>query len=79
MNNCGRENKKRYVLALCSLPVELGIFPKVKVGFLMVGHMHEDVDQLFSHFSTYLSKRSARLSLPSFPLWSRPTHLALQL
>ena len=58
MDNCGREKQKEYVLALYLLPVELGIFQKVKVGVLMVGHMHGDVDQLFSCFSIYQSKCS---------------------
>ena len=54
MDNCARENKNKYVLALCCLLVELKIFRKIKIGFLMVGHTHEDVDQLFSRFSQRL-------------------------
>ena len=59
MDNCGRENKNRFVFALCALLVELGIFRKIKVSFLMVGHTHEDVDQMFSRFSTYLRRTNA--------------------
>lgn len=29
LDNCGRENKNKFVLALCCLLVELGIFKKV--------------------------------------------------
>jgi thioester reductase-like protein len=58
-DNCGRENKNRFVLALCCLLVELGIFRKIKISFLMVGHTHEDVDQVFSKFSGYLLKHTA--------------------
>ncbi|CAG2197711.1 unnamed protein product [Mytilus edulis] len=50
MDNCGRENKNRYVIAFLCLLVELGIFRKVKLSFLMKGHTHEDIDQLFSRF-----------------------------
>ena len=34
--------------------VQRGIFAKVKAGFLMVGHTHEDIDQLFSMDPRYL-------------------------
>jgi hypothetical protein len=30
--------------------VELGIFQKVKVGFLLLGHTHDHIDQMFSRF-----------------------------
>ena len=56
IDNWWRENKNNYVFAFCALLVELGVFRKVKVGFLIVGHTHEDVDQLFSRFSTYLRR-----------------------
>ena len=56
MDNCACENKNKYVFAFCSLLVELGIFRKIKVSFQMVGHTHEDVDQMFSRYSTYLGR-----------------------
>ena len=34
-------------------------FNKIKVSFLMVGHTHEDIDQMFSRFSTWLNKNDA--------------------
>ncbi|XP_062581892.1 uncharacterized protein LOC134243670 [Saccostrea cucullata] len=63
MDNCARENKNRYLLAFMCYLVECGIFRKVKISFLMVGHTHEDVDQVFSRFSHWLSKY-ATLTLP---------------
>ncbi|XP_063439429.1 uncharacterized protein LOC134720824 isoform X3 [Mytilus trossulus] len=63
MDNCYRENKNRFVFGFLSLLVELGVFKKVKVSFLMVGHTHEDVDQVFSRFSSWLA-RQAVLTLP---------------
>lgn len=54
MDNCARENKNRYVLAFMAYLVERKIFRKVKISFLMVGHTHEDVDQVFSKFSHWL-------------------------
>ena len=32
------------------------MFSEVYVGFLMVGHTHEDIDQFFSVISTWLKK-----------------------
>ena len=59
MDNCGRENKNRFVLAFCCYLVQLGLFKKIKIGFLMVGHTHEDVDQVFSRFSSWLNRHAA--------------------
>ena len=64
MDKCVRENKNQYVLAFCCLLVELKVFTKIKLGFLMVGHTHEDVDQFFSRFSSRLSWNSAK-TLPA--------------
>nr|XP_054753079.1 uncharacterized protein LOC129258865 isoform X1 [Lytechinus pictus] len=58
LDNTARENKNRHVFAFLSLLVELKIFKKIKVGFLMVGHTHEDIDQLFSRISTHLKKKN---------------------
>ena len=44
--------------------VELGIFKKVKVGFLLVGHTHDHIDQMFSHFARTLRRKKVG-SLPS--------------
>ena len=39
------------------------IFIQVKIGFLPVGHTHEDIDQLFSCISRKL-KHSNALTIP---------------
>lgn len=45
-DNASGENKNRWMLAgLCWL-VYLGIFKKIVLSFLLVGHTHEDVDQV---------------------------------
>jgi hypothetical protein len=44
--------------------VEMGIFQKVKVGFLLVGHTHDHIEQMFSHFSVTLKRKSFGI-LPS--------------
>jgi len=43
--------------------VELRIFQKVKVGFLLVGHTHDHIDQMFNHFLVTLRMKE----VGSFP------------
>uniref|UniRef100_K1RDW3 DUF7869 domain-containing protein n=1 Tax=Magallana gigas TaxID=29159 RepID=K1RDW3_MAGGI len=50
MDNCARENKNRYLLAFMAYLVGKGVFRKIKVSFLMVGHTNEDIDQVFSKY-----------------------------
>ena len=59
LDNTCRENKNQFVLTFLAVVVQLGLFKEVQVGFLMVGHTHEDIDQLFSCVSRYLDRHSA--------------------
>ena len=43
VDNCG-ENKNKVLFAFLVDLVRRNIFAKVKVGFLMTGHTHEDID-----------------------------------
>ena len=52
-------NKSKDLMAYLSLLVKRGVFMKVKVNFLMVGHTHENIDQMFSRFSVRLRKEAA--------------------
>ena len=54
LDNCWRENKNKYLLSLTHLLVAKGIFKKIKICFLPVGHTHNIVDQVFSRFSIAL-------------------------
>ncbi|XP_071143255.1 uncharacterized protein [Mytilus edulis] len=60
MDNCGRENKNRYLMSFLAFLVELKVFRKIKLSFLMVGHTHEDIDQMFSRFSIWLNHNSCK-------------------
>ncbi len=40
-----KDNNIRYLLAFLSLLIARGTFEKVKLGFLVVGHTHEDIDK----------------------------------
>ena len=37
-DNCGRENKNRYVFSFLSALVQLGVFSSITMDFLLVGH-----------------------------------------
>ena len=39
--------------------VKQGVFRKVKVNFLLVGHIHDHIDQMLSTFSKKLSRYDA--------------------
>ena len=64
MDKTSRENKNQIVFRYLSILVELRIFQKVKVGFLLIGHNHDHIDQMFSHFSVTLKRKNVG-SLPS--------------
>eukprot|EP00058_Branchiostoma_floridae_P020703 XP_002606193.1 hypothetical protein BRAFLDRAFT_92067 [Branchiostoma floridae] len=57
MDNCWRECKNKFVFAFLGYLVIRGIFKEVQVGYLLVGHTHEDVDQFFSKIAHTLNKK----------------------
>jgi hypothetical protein len=50
------ENKCRWLLLMLGILVALGVFMKIKLSFLPVGHTHEDIDQLFSRLAAILKE-----------------------
>ena len=54
LDNSAKDNKNRYVMAFCSLLSARRVFKEVTVGFLIVGHTHEDIDAYFSYLSKLL-------------------------
>jgi hypothetical protein len=50
------DNKSRLFLAFIAYLVQEGVFLKVKLTYLIVGHTHEDIDQYFSVISRYFKK-----------------------
>ncbi len=59
VDNCTRENKNRYFMSFIESLVKWGIFDEVEVGFLPIGHTHEDIDQSFSRTSDRLRTNNA--------------------
>ena len=60
MDNTSSDNKNYKMFDFLALLVKLKIFEKIKICFLLVGHTHEDIDQLFSQWAEkiYRSGRS---------------------
>jgi len=58
LDNCWRENKNNVMLNWCASLVERGLFPGgIEIGFLPVGHTHNEVDQIASRISIALRRR----------------------
>jgi hypothetical protein len=51
LDNACSDYKNRYVFSFFSLLVQKGVFRKVYVNFLLVGHTYEDIDAMFGRWS----------------------------
>ena len=58
LDNSTKDNKNRYVMPFCSLLTAKKVFKEVIVGFLIVGHTHEDIDAHFSYLSKLLKMKN---------------------
>ena len=58
LDNLVKDNKNRYVMAFCSLLTARRVFKEVTVGFLIVGHTHEDINAHFSYLSKHLKMKN---------------------
>ena len=54
LDNCSKENKNRFLFSYLECLVAWRLFDEIIVGFLPVGHTHEDIDQSFSATSSRL-------------------------
>lgn len=45
LDNTTKDNKNRFFFAFCEYLVHIGLFARVTVNFLPVGHTHEDIDR----------------------------------
>jgi hypothetical protein len=59
LDNTPCKNKNKFVIAYLHMLVKRGVFRKIKVGFLVVGHTHDQIDQMFSRFLVKLNKMKA--------------------
>jgi hypothetical protein len=54
-------------LAFLAYLVEKKVFNKIKVSYLIVGHTHEDIDQIFSRIGRYIRRTLQEiLTVPAF-------------
>lgn len=63
-DNSAKDNKNFILMGFLASLVQQNVFKKIKLSFLMVGHTHEDVDQMFSRVSVHI----ARKSVPTLPI-----------
>ena len=57
LDNAASDNKNRYVFMFLSLLTTLGVFITIEVGFLLVGHTHEDIDGTYRRMSSNLKSK----------------------
>jgi hypothetical protein len=58
LDNTTKQNKAKYLMAYLHSLVDAGVFKKIIVSFLPVGHTHEDIDQFFSVLAKALKHRN---------------------
>jgi hypothetical protein len=63
LDNAASDNKNCYVFMFLSLLTALGVFITIEVGFLLVGHTHEDIDGTYGRMSSNLKSKDI-YSLP---------------
>ena len=54
LDNAASDNKIPYVFMFLSLLTALGVFITIEVGFLLVGHTHEDIDGTYGRMYSNL-------------------------
>ncbi len=58
MDNCVKNNNNQHLLMFLSLLKMKDVFEEVKLGFLVVGHTHEDIDGCFGYLSKKLREEN---------------------
>jgi hypothetical protein len=59
LDNTSKQCKGQYLFGFLGLLVFWGVFDKVLIAFLPVGHTHEDIDQFFSRISCFMRNHPA--------------------
>jgi hypothetical protein len=57
LDNATSDNKNHYIFMFLSLLTALGVFNTIEVGFLLVGHTHEDIDGTYGRMSSNLKSK----------------------
>jgi hypothetical protein len=53
-----KDNKNWHLLTFLSLLIARDVFEEVKLGFIVVGHTHEDIDICFGYLSKNLREQN---------------------
>ncbi len=56
MDNCVKDSKNHHMLVFLSLQNTQEVFEEVQLGFLVIGHTHENIDQNSGYLSKKLKK-----------------------
>jgi hypothetical protein len=59
LDNTCRENKNNFLFSYLHMLLKKKVFQKINVGFLLMDHTHDNIDQIFSRLSTKLAKYRA--------------------
>jgi hypothetical protein len=62
MDDCVKDNKNWHLLGFLSLLTARDVFEEVKLGFLVVGHTHEDINGCFGYLSKKLKEENNYIS-----------------
>jgi hypothetical protein len=68
MDNVAGDNKNRVIFNFWSLLVAKGIFKDVYMNFMLISHIHDDIDALFGRWSMSLRKEN----FSTIPLLMKP-------
>ena len=63
LDNAASDIKNRYLFMFLSLLTAIGVFITIEVGFLLMGHTHEDIDGTYGRMSSNLKSKDI-YSLP---------------
>jgi hypothetical protein len=58
MDNCVKDNKNHRLLMFIFFLIAREVFEKVQLGFLIVGHTHEDIDGSFGYLLKKLKEKN---------------------
>jgi hypothetical protein len=58
LDNSLKDNKNQFLFRFLSLLIARKVFEEIQLGFLLVGHTHEDIDGYFSYVSDVLRKNN---------------------
>jgi hypothetical protein len=58
MDNCVKDNKNRQLPTFLSLLTIREVFKEVQLGFLVVGHTHENIDESFGYLLKKLREQN---------------------